>query len=408
MDSLPTLDRSQTRRWAIGSLLAACAAWIACLVGALFDPAQFFRSYLAAYVFFWGLAMGGMALLMVYHLTGGAWGYLVRRLLEAQMGSLPLIALLFVPIPLGARFLYVWALAELPHSYKHLEHLDVYLNLPFFIGRAVFYFVVWCGMAWLLARWSRQQDESDDPRLTVRSASISAVGLVIYGLTLHFSSVDWVMSIQSLFHASIIAPLVAAGQMLSAYALALVLFGFVGKSIINSTYFSRSAMNDLGALLLTLLVLWCYTVWFCFMLMWIVNEPSEVVWFQPRFSGGWAWILGVLLIFNVLIPFFLLMIQAVKQRPAVLGSVAGLMLVMHLVYVEYQVLPAFGAASFAEQWMAVLMPIAIGGLWFALVLWLLGRRPLLVAYEINQHRALRLRQFDEEAAAREEELVHES
>ena len=408
MDSLPTVDRSQTRRWALRSLLAAGAALIACIIGAYFDPAQFFRAYLAAYLFFWGLAMGSLVLLMVYHLTGGAWGYLIRRLLEAQMKTLPLIALLFIPIGFGAEFLYVWATEDLPPSYKNLVRLQPYLNVPFFASRAAFFFVVWSLMAWLLARWSAQQDESDDPRLAVRSAALSGVGLVIYGLTLHVASVDWLMSIQTLYHASIIGPLVAAGQVLSSYALALLLFALVAGPVVQSAYFSRSAMNDLGSLLLTLLVVWCYTVWFWFSLTWIANEPSEVIWFLPRLSEGWHWMVWVLVILNVLVPFFLLLLQAVKQRPALLGSVAGLIVLMHLLFIEHQVLPAYDTQGIGDHWMAFLTPIAIGGIWISVVLWLLARRPLLVTYEANSHRASRLRDFDEEAAAREEELAHGS
>ena len=144
MNSSPSINDALVLRWERWSLGAGCLALVVCVLGALLgSPAQFFRAYLAAYMFCLGVALGGMAILMLSHLTGGAWGYLIRRILEAQMSTLPLLALLFIPLAFGLEHLYLWARPELVATDARLHEQQFYLNKPFFLGRAVIYFVVW-------------------------------------------------------------------------------------------------------------------------------------------------------------------------------------------------------------------------------------------------------------------------
>jgi hypothetical protein len=273
--------------WQRRSMGIGVVALVACAVGALWDPGQFFRAYLAAYAFYLGIGLGSMAVLMIYHLTGGTWGLLIRRPLEAAMRTLPLLAVLFVPIACGIRELYVWAQPEaVAHSAK-LQYQQFYLNPGFFWIRAAAYFLVWLAIAFLLSLWSRQEDRSGNPRLAWKSRQLSAFGAVAYGISIHFASVDWVMSLEPVFHSTIWGPLFAFGQLLSGLAFALIVFArLVGRPPLAEVV-SPKAVNDLGSLLFTFLVAWAYMAWFQFMLVWIANIPVDVVWYLPRLRGAW-------------------------------------------------------------------------------------------------------------------------
>ena len=348
------------QRWCLAVGIVALSAFV---VGGVFDPPQFFRAYLAAYLFYFGIAMGSMTLLMIYHITGGAWGFLVRRILEAGMRTLPLVALGFIPIGAGARYVYPWAQPDVVAANELLRQQQVYFNPPFFYGflygfygRAVLYFALWLIMAYFLSAWSRAQDRTGNPRLAWRCDGLSSIGLVIYGISIHFASVDWLMSLQPAFHSTIFGPLVASGHLLSGLALAVIVLAALCRHTPLSEIVSPKALGDLGNLLLSFLIVWAYMCWFQYMLIWIANLPVDVVWYLPRLSGGWQWVALALVVLHFLVPFFLLLFRAVKQDIRVLAWVAGLMLVMQLVFMVYQVAPAFHAAELTQHWMNFWLP----------------------------------------------------
>jgi hypothetical protein len=395
------LDRLQWRALAVG-----VAALLVCGVGALFSPAQFFRAYLVAYLYFAGIAVGGIAILMVYHLTGGAWGFLIRRILEAGTRTLPAVAVLFAPVAFGIGYLYVWARPEEVAADPGLQHKRIYLNPPFFWARAALYFVSWLALAYFLNSWSLRQDDLADPRWARRLRRLSAPGLVVYGLTITFASVDWLMSLQPAFHSTIFGPLLASGQILTGHALTLIVLAWLVARPPLADLVSLEALNDLGNLLFTFLVIWAYMAFFQFMLIWMANLPVDVIWYLPRSRGGWQWVAAALFVFEFAIPFFLLLMRDIKRNPRTLAAVAGLILVMHLLYVYYEVMPAFPDTSPGEHWMDVLTPLGVGGIWLACFAWQLKRRPILPLHDVNQEAAVHFRRLDREEAAREEEVHH--
>jgi hypothetical protein len=373
-------------------------------VGGFFDPDQFLRAYLAAYLYFFGIAMGSMALVMVYHVTGGAWGFLIRRILEASMRTLPLVAIGLVPIALGVHRLYPWARPEVVETNQLVRSQQIYMNVPFVYGRAALFFALWLTIAGLLSWWSRAQDRNDDPRLALRLDGLSGVGLVIYGITMHFTAIDWLMSLQPAFHSTIFGPLVVSGQILSGHAFALVVLAILSRQAPLAEIVSPKALNDLGNLLLAFVVVWTYMVWFQYMLIWIANLPLDVVWYKPRLTNGWQWVTLSLLLFHFALPFVLLLFRAVKQNLPLVMSICCLVLLMQLVFMYYQVLPAFDAPALAEHWMDFIAPLALGGLWLAFFVSRLRARPLLPAHDFNKDSAVHLRRSDEHELAWEESL----
>jgi hypothetical protein len=392
--------------WQRRSLGIGIVALAVCAVGAVGDPGQFFRAYLAAYVFYLGIGLGSMAVLMIYHLTGGAWGLLIRRPLEAAMRTLPLLAVLFVPIACGIRELYVWAQPQTVAESAKLQYQQFYLNPGFFWVRAAAYFLVWLTIAFLLSWWSRQEDRSGGPRLAWKSRKLSAFGAVAYGISIHFASVDWVMSLEPVFHSTIWGPIFAFGQLLSGLAFALIVFARLRARPPLAGVVSPKAVNDLGTLLFTFLGAWAYMVWFQFMIVWIANVPIDVVWYLPRLRGAWLVVTLAIVLLHFVVPFFLLLARPVKRSTTAIAWIAALILFMQLVFMYYQVMPAIGADRLAGHWMDFLTPIGVGGVWLAYFLWQMPRCPVLPRHDYNQASALYLRRLDEEEAAREEAPAH--
>jgi hypothetical protein len=320
------------------------------------------------------------------------------------MRTLPLLAVLFLPIALGVESLYPWA--GPPETTENLKYNHVYLQVPFFWGRAVTFFAAWLIIAGVLNVWSQRQDEAAGAAWPRKFALLSAPGLVVYGLTITFASVDWVMSLQPEFHSTIFGPLFASGQLLMGHALAVLVLVWLAKDAPLEGLISGDVLNDLGNLLFTFLVIWAYLAFFQFMLIWMANLPDEIIWFLPRSQGGWQWVAGALFLFHFAVPFFLLLMRDVKRNPRSLAQVAGLILVMHLVYQFFQVLPAFPGESWTEHWMDFVTPIGIGGVWLAYFLWQLQRYPALPRHDENRNEAAHLHQHESEMAAREEGIRH--
>ena len=188
----PSLGQYQKRAFAVGLLgLLATAA------GFFIDQEQFFRSYLLGFVYWIGLPLGCMAILMIHHVAGGTWGFAIRRLLEAGTRTLPLMAILALPILGGIHQLYEWSHPEAVAADEILQHKSAYLNEPFFIARTVAYFVVWGVFIHLLNRWSDTQDQTgEDTSPTRRLQLLSGPGILVYALTVTFASIDWIMSLE--------------------------------------------------------------------------------------------------------------------------------------------------------------------------------------------------------------------
>jgi hypothetical protein len=388
------------------ALIIGVIALIAAGLCANSAPAQFFRGYLVAWLFVFGLAMGSLALVMVHHLTGGVWGVVLRRPLEAQMRTLPLVALLFVPLALGLDDVFPWAGASSSNRTNENRMYEIYFQHAWFFGRWIVYFMLWIALAWLLARWSRKEDETGNVTWARKCQSLSGPGLVVYGITLHFASIDWIMSVQPAFISTIVGPIVATGQLLSAFAFALALFASLTTRAELIAVLSPKLLSDLGGLMFTLVVVWAYLVWFQFMLIWMGDLPRDNVWCLARAHGGWQAVGWVIALLHFVVPFFLLLFRAIKHNVRALALVAALLLVMQLVFVDYQIIPAFPAAGLVQHVLVCVLAVGLSSVWLSAFLWLVGQRPLVPLHDRNLHEAARLRHLDDEDTTCEETIVH--
>ena len=399
-------DRQDSGRgvWPVAGVgVAALAAGV--IVGRYW-PAEFFHAYLVVWLFLWNLALGSLALVMIHHLTGGAWGLVVRRPLEAQMTTLPLVALLFIPIALGSQLIFPWSRSQAGTTNPDGTLQTIYFRPEFVWGRAIVCFAIWTALGWLLSAWSRQEDRRGGALPAFKSHSLSGPGLVLYGVTLHFVSIDWMMSLAPSFNSTIFGPIVAACQLVSAFALALIVFAWASDRAVYQELISTKLLLDLGNLLFTLVVVWAYLVWCQFMLIWIGDLPHDNIWWLARSRGAWLWIAGVIVLFHLVVPFFLLLFRAVKQRRHWLGSIAALVLAMQFVFVNYQVWPESAMQPAAGLSIELLLAIGLGGLWLASFLWLIDERPLVPLHDRNLPHAQKLWSHDQAEAARQEAIAH--
>ena len=375
------IDRVRRPALAVGLIaLAACGA------GWFLAPDAFLRAYLFGFVFFAGLSLGCLAIVMLQHLTGGAWGIPIRRILESGTRTLPLVAILFLPIAFGLKRIYPWARPEEVAKDAILQAKEAYLNVPFFFARAAFYFAVWILFAWLINRWSLEQDRSGSPALTRRLQMLSAAGLVAYGLTMTFASIDWVMSLEPRWFSTMYGVMIIAGQALNALAFVTAALVLMSPRRPYADFVRTSHYHDLGKLLLAFVMFWCYVAFSQYLIIWAGNLPEEIPWYLRRFSGGWGWVGVALVLLHFALPFLLLLPEGANRNSRILASVAALVVLMRLVDVYWLVRPVFtqataaaGSSHFQVTWLDLAAPIGIGGVWLAVFLWQLEEHPLLPA-----------------------------
>src|SRR5207237_2699422 len=271
------------------SLLVGLAGLILLVIGGAlsalhvlpFDLSHAFRAYLLGFTFWTGISVGSLAIMMLHHLSGGGWGVVLRRIFEAATRVLPLMAVLFLPVLAGVflRQLYPWTIPAIvaeSHAIQHKQAL--YLNIPLFIARAVFYFVVWFALAYFLNKWSLQQDAEQDPRvrrtLKDRMQSVSGPGIVLFGLTVTFAAIDWLMTLEPEWFSTIWGLLIMAGWGLSALAFAICIESFfvLNDARLSEVYQPRHT-HDHGKLLLAFVMIWAYFAFSQFLITWSGNLP---------------------------------------------------------------------------------------------------------------------------------------
>lgn len=362
-------------------MIAAAVGIVGCIAGLLTQPEQFFRSYLFGFLFWVFLAFGATALLMVQHLSGGMWGLVNRRTLEAGSRTVPIVALLFLPVALGASHIYEWTH---PESVSEIVRMKLaYLNVPFFIGRAAFYFLVWMVLAYFLNKWSLQQDSRASSGLTDRLENLSGAGLVLMALVITFASVDWAMSLSPDWFSTIYGVLFIIGQALAAFAFAIaVLVRLIDREPFASVV-SKNHLHDLGNLLFAFLMLWAYITLSQLIIIWSANLPEEIPWYIRRFHGGWQWVGYALIVFHFAVPFVLLLMRKTKRSALLLAKVALAILAMRFVDLFWTIVPEFHRERFSIHWLDLAAPVALGGFWIAAYLRQLVARPLLVADDPN-------------------------
>jgi len=371
----------------VGVIFAVIAVGLAAI-----RPGEFYRAYLAGFMCWLGIALGSMAILMIRHLTGGGWGTVIRRILGAAMRTLPLLAVLFIPLIFGMRRLYIWAQPlgniENKHLREHLEQLtQSYLTVNGFIVRAVFYFAIWNLLSFLLSMWSKQSDSANSPDNSEKFKAVSGPGLILYGFTISFAAIDWVMSLDPSWISTIFGLIVLIGEVLSAMCFAVVVERILVDYKPMSEMLKPDFVHDHGKWMLAFTMVWAYFNFSQWLIIWAGNLPSEITFYLKRLSGGWGSIGLMLVLFHFVIPFAMLLSRPFKRNIRKLVWVAVLLLVMGYVDLFWIIEPNFSpvlAVTLAD----IVVPIAIGGIWLWYFFRNLAALPLLPAYDVDAHEVL--------------------
>ncbi len=361
---------------------------LACVIGFVVDRDHFFRSWLIAYLLFLSIALGSMGLMMIQHLSGGAWG-IFRRIFEAASRTLPLLAVLFLPVVLGMHSLYPWTHPDHVAADEILQHKAPYLNVGFFLVRALVYFAGWILITWTMTKWSRQQDEGD-MSVNLRLQYLSGGGLVFYTFAATFAAIDWIMSINPHWYSTLFGFLFVGGHGLAALAFTIVVSTYLVKHEPMSGVLKPHHFQDLGKLSLAFVMLWAYFNFSQFLLVYAANLVEEVPYFLARTTHGWEYVALLLVIFHFAVPFLLLLSRDNKRNPYRLVWIAVALLVVRYIDLYMLVTPEFAptgenlhlltgehASGLFVHWLDLATPLAIGGVWSWMFLTQLAQRPIM-------------------------------
>jgi hypothetical protein len=379
-----SIDRIRQR-----ALIAGVIGLVICIVGMVKAPDRFFPSYLLAFMFVLGLSLGSLGLLMLQHLTGGKWGIIIRRPLESATRVLALVAVLFVPIFFGMKYLYAaWLNAPASGEGALSEFQRTYFTTNGFRTRAIVYFAIWGLLVFLFNRWSREQDANpEDIAVRRRFKILAGPGIILYVFVMTFAAIDWVMSLSPHWASTIYGFLFVAGQLISSMALMIAIVVLLARTGPLSGILQPRHIHDLGKLLLAFLMLWAYFDFSQLLIIWSGNQPEEITFYYSRLHSQWGVVAVIVVIFHFFVPFFLLLSRDLKRNPKVLPAVAIWLILMRLVDLFWMTRPEFTPRALPNIW-DFAAALAVGGLWFFFFAGNLKQLPVLPVGDPNLEEAI--------------------
>ena len=380
----PVLKTLSQRLLVAGGIFAIIA-----IVLAVTRPDEFYPAYLLGFMDWLGIALGSMAIIMIRHLTGGGWGVVIRRIQGAAMRTLPGLALLFIPIVIAVYQgrMYPWAmpLASVTdaHIHKHLvEHANIrsYLNPAGFLIRAVIYFAIWNLLSFLLSKWSKEGDSPSSPDNTGKFKAVSGPGLILYGFTISFAAIDWVMSLDPSWISTIFGLVILIGEVLAAMCFAVFVERILYDYKPMSDMLKPDFVHDHGKWMLAFIMVWAYFNFSQWLIIWAGNLPTEITFYMRRLHGGWEGVGLFLVLFHFAIPFAILLSRPFKRNIRKLVWLAVWMLFMRWVDLMWIIEPNF-SQTFRITIADIVVAFAIGCLWMGYFFRNLSALPLLPVYD---------------------------
>jgi hypothetical protein len=370
----PSVSRLQTR-----ALLVGLIGLVISLVGWAKHPANFYQSYLIAFMLVLGLSLGSLGLVMLQHLTGGHWGIIIRRPLEAASRALWIVLFFFLPILVGMNYLYSpWLTAPKSGEGALSPFAQTYLTKHGFYIRAVIYFVVWFTLMLIFNAWSRRQDrDKNDESVRRRMKMLAGPGIILYVFGISFAAIDWVMSLSPHWASTIYGFLFVAGQIISAMALMIAIVVMLSRTEPFSHIIQARHLHDLGKLLFAFIMLWAYFDFSQLLIIWSGNLPEEITFYRSRLYGSWGAVAVFVLVFHFFVPFFLLLSRDIKRNQKLLPLVAIWMILMRCVDLFWMTRPDFPNATAVPTIWDLGALLALGGLWMWFFAFQLKQQPLL-------------------------------
>ncbi len=348
------------------SLITGIIFLVISALGWFVNHEQFFHSYLVSFMFWVTLGLGGLFLTLIHFLTHSVWSVVVRRIPETIMKTLPWMALFFVPLIFGLHDLFHWTHADAVSHDAILQKKVGYLNTPFFLIRAVIYFVVWYGLARVIHKISLEQDQGNIGNIYHRLRRVAAPGMFLFAFTLTFAAFDWLMSLDAHWYSTIFGVYIFAGAYLTIVAFITLFLMFIQSRGVLKEEISIEHYHDLGKLMFAFTVFWAYIAGSQYFLIWYGNIPEETVWFLHRWEGSWKPMSLFLIFAHFAVPFLVLIFRASKRNKTVLLSMAILIIVMQFMDLYWIVMPTLHHHGVHFSWMDITTWLGIGGVFFYL------------------------------------------
>ena len=380
------LSRWQSIALGVGVIATGIWAALGFLVGDEQSSEMALRGWLLGFIFWAGIGIGGLGILHLQYLTGGAWGVVIRRVVEACTRTIPVLAILFIPIGVGVYELYEWA--NIPDD-KFILARGIYLQPPWWAARAVLYFFLFSVMGYLFNKWSLLQDSSKSYEESAKhlgsATAFAGPSIIFYVLIITFLSVDWMMTLEPHWFSTMWGFLFVAGWALSCFCFAVALLAYFHDKAPLDRVLGKRHFHDIGKLILALVMVWAYFNFSQYLIIYSGNLTEETPYFLVRSKGSWG-IIGILLIiFHFAFPFLILLMQDFKRKAKWLAALALFILFMRIVDMYYIIGPSpmigelklhMLEVPFRFSIFYILGPIATGGIWLAWFFKELKSRPL--------------------------------
>ncbi len=374
-------------RWQSIALGIGGIGLIIWIFGYLNYPEDALRGWLLGFIFWAGIAIGGLGILLLQYVTGGAWGIVIRRVAEACARTIPFVALLFVPIAVGVYKLYEWANPD-PLD-KIIAWRGWYMQPGWWAFRAFVIFLLFSAMAYILSNWGGKQDASADYEESAvwlgKATAFSGVAIVIYVLLVTFASVDWMMTLEPHWFSTMWGFLFTAGWGLSCFCFSVAILAYLSDKAPLDRVLGKRHFHDIGKLMLALVMVWAYFNFSQYLIIWSGNLTEETPYFITRSKGGWGAIGLMLIVLHFAFPFLILLMQDFKRKAKWLAGLAVFILVMRLIDMFYIIGPSPKLGELKQHLLEVpfrltpwdiVAPIAVGGIWMALFIWQYRKRPI--------------------------------
>jgi hypothetical protein len=356
------VDRGKVIPIALG--IGLCGLVVSGL-GWMTDASRFHHAWLTAFLFWLSLGLAGLFFTMLHYLTAARWSVVLRRVSEGMMLQLPWLAVAFIPVLLGLHDLFEWSHPEVVANDHLLQLKSGYLNVGFFVIRAVVYFGVWAILAYFLRKRSLAQDAQPQHDHISGLRKVSAIGMLLFAVTTTFASFDWLMSLAPHWYSTIFGVYYFGGTFLVGVSALALLSMFLRRNGILRESITVEHYHDLGKLMFAFIIFWAYIGFSQYFLIWYGNIPEETIWFLARWEGGWKSFSLVLLFGHFVIPFVFLIFRGVKRTIPLLGMGAALLVVMQWVDMYWLVYPVYLESGPQIGWIEIAPVIGLGGIFFA-------------------------------------------
>jgi len=340
------------------------------------NPKQFFFSWLVSFLFFLSLVLGALFFVLIQYASQGSWGIVVRRIGETTFATVPVMAVLFVPVIFGRHDLYSWSVPGAADHDALLQWKAPFLNVPFFLIRAAIYFGCWSFIAILYYRLSSGQDTSGEPGVSARLRRLAGPLIAVLALTTTFAAVDWIVSLTPHWYSTMFGVYFFAGSFVGYIALLSVLAPALRRAGLLDTVVTAEHLHDIGKFLFAFMCFWAYIAFSQFLLIWYANLPEEAIWYRARLEGSWRTVSLLLMVGHFGVPFLYLMGRDVKRRNWTLALGGVWLLVMHYVDLYWQVMPTLHVDGVHLSLLDVTAFLAVGGCFVAAAGWLMRRQAL--------------------------------